>query len=129
MSAADAAEWLRLARQDLAVAWLAVGHSPPVIEATLFHCQQVAEQALKRVIAGANLLPPRIPPRTHDLGTLLRAAIAIRPGLAVLRGDAMLLTDCAVESRYPSTGGPYAIETTRAALAAAEHVLHAVAEA
>lgn len=125
MSAADAAEWLRLARQDLAVARLAVGHSPPLIEATLFHCQQVAEKALKRVIAGANLLPPR----THDLGTLLRAAIAIRPGLAVLRDDAMLLTDYAVEPRYPSTGGPYSIETTRAALAAAEHVLYAVEEA
>ena len=124
MSAADAAEWLRLARQDLAVARLAVGHSPPLIEATLFHCQQVAEKALKRVIAGANLLPPR----THDLGTLLRAATAIRPGLAVLRDDAMLLTDYAVEQRYPSTGGPYSIETTRAALAAAEHVLHAVEE-
>jgi len=124
MRAADWQEWLRLARQDVAVVRAILALDPPLVESALFHCAQAAEKALKSVIVGGKLSPQK----THDLDALLSVALAVRPSLNVREADARLLSRYAVDPRYPGDHTPYREYEAVDALAAAERVLRAVGE-
>jgi HEPN domain-containing protein len=62
-----------------------------------FHCQQAAEKYLKAVLSESGVPIPR----THDLGVLLGLAQPKLPNLLSLRRALNLLTQFAVEYRYP----------------------------
>ncbi len=91
------AEWMVLARSDLAVA--AVARVPSAVPATpCFLAQQAAEKSLKAV-----LLSRRISfSKTHDVGALLDL---LPPDMDVPVDvqHAALLTRYAVDTRYPGT--------------------------
>jgi len=61
--AADTRAWLSKAQQDLRAAALDLTASPPLLEDTLFHCQQAVEKALKALLTWHDR-PFR---KTHDL--------------------------------------------------------------
>lgn len=60
-------QWMSLAKQDLALARLAMGEDSISDQAFGFHVQQVVEKSLKAVIATQSNLPPP----THDLVWLI----------------------------------------------------------
>jgi len=71
----------------------------PNYDAACFHAQQCAEKYLK-----ARLQEAGSPfGRTHDLGKLLTILLPVEPGWSALRPDLLVLTDCAVEYRYPGS--------------------------
>ena len=109
-------EWLRFAREDLAIAATRL----PDVRLALhcFHAQQAAEKAIKAV-----LVARRVPfPFTHDLGRLIDLLEANGARISSEVRDADLLTDFATIARYPS-----AIEITEgdwsSALATARRVI------
>lgn len=119
----DPLEWLRVAREDLALAGAQV--SGVGFGLFCFHAQQAAEKAIKGV-----LLARRIPfPYVHDLGRLLDLIRAA--GLPVPEdvADADLLTDYATLARYPGNGEigesehAHAIATARAVVAWADELI------
>ncbi len=118
----SAADWLRHARSDLA---LAKTRSVPevLLESLCFHAQQAAEKALKAVLV-ARAIPF---PRTHNLGALLDLlANALQPPAEIQAAD--ILTDYAVSSRYPGEVEPITEEEYQEALRLAERVVHWAAE-
>lgn len=97
--APGAAFWLDKARRDLRMAELALQQGAVFADQVCFHSQQCAEKALKAMLVAAG----RVPPRSHDLGTILdeveRASPA--PEWRSLRDAAELLSDFGVGPRYP----------------------------
>jgi HEPN domain-containing protein len=69
----------------------------PLHDAVCFHCQQCAEKYLKALLKELGLPVPRV----HDLDELLIRLLPHRPTLTPLRSGLVLLTDYAVETRYP----------------------------
>ena len=89
-------DWLRHARSDLAMA--RGGRSGLILREHLcFHAQQATEKALKAVLLGCRIAPPR----THDIGHLLTLLPATLPQPAAVRAAAVL-TKYAVQARYPT---------------------------
>ena len=112
-----AADWLRHARSDLALARVS-RTADLLLETLCYHAQQAAEKSIKAV-----LLSQAIPfPRTHNLKVLLEL---LPPTCAVPHAVAksVALTDYAVMSRYPGKYEPVTEDEYRSALAAAEAVL------
>jgi len=64
----------------------------PNYDAACFHAQQCAEKYLKAHLAFK---------KTHDLVNLLNLILSIEPTWKVLRTDLIILTDFAVDYRYP----------------------------
>ena len=68
-------------------------------DAACFHAQQCAEKYLK-----ARLQEDSVPfKKTHDLVSLLNLVLALEPAWNMLRPDLIILTDFAVDYRYPGT--------------------------
>lgn len=111
------AHWLRHARSDLAYATATV---PPggLLEVPCFHAQQAAEKAIKAVLVAAQLPIPR----THNLKTLLERLPASVDVPEEVEGAA-ILTDYAVETRYPSDIEPVTEEECRDAVENAQRVV------
>ena len=123
----SAADWMRRARSDLALASI----TPPpgvVYEALCFPAQQAAEKAFKAVLIGAGVRPPR----THDRDVLVTRVEALRvvpPEVAAAGG---VLNRHAVQTRYPDDLGEVeetewqqAVAVAGAVVAWAEQVLRA----
>jgi HEPN domain-containing protein len=89
--------WLQKAQNDLRGAQIDLDASPPLIEDTLFHCQQACEKAMK----GFLTYHDRIFRKTHDLDVLAQACLSIDPVLAAVLDPARDLTVFAWEFRYP----------------------------
>lgn len=113
----SAADWLRHARSDLALAQV----SPPpgvLNEALCFHAQQAAEKAIKSVFVSEGLVFPY----THDIRMLLETL----PTSILIPDDVWLaaeLTEYAVLTRYPADLGVVTDEELRQAVALAEAVV------
>ena len=93
-------EWVDKAEGDWASAQREVrARKAPNYDAACFHAQQCAEKYLKARLqeAGASF------GRTHDLPTLLAIALTIEPTWSALKPDMLVLTDFAVEYRYPGS--------------------------
>lgn len=113
----SAADWLRHARSDLALA--RVQNTPEILRESLcFHAQQAAEKALKAVLVAHALAFPR----THNLGVLLDLLSTTRPLPAEIQA-ADILTEYAVSSRYPTEVEPVTDEEYQEALDLAERVV------
>ncbi len=70
---------------------------PPVHDPLCFHCQQIAEKYLKALLEEHGIPVPR----THDLDVLLSLVLPQQPKMASLRRPLNILTQYAVEYRYP----------------------------
>lgn len=122
MSAVDqqlALEWFEKAEHDLfsVSALRAIALAPT--DVMCFHCHQVAEKYLKGFLTW-HAIPVL---RTHDLEALLGHCMTIDASLATIRVSAALLTDYAIDVRYP--GLPHSdptLQETAAALDAARDV-------
>jgi HEPN domain-containing protein len=124
MSESEARRWLQFAKEDLETAELLLGESrPPRFVA--FHAQQAAEKALKAAVvaSGATVV------HTHDLSEL-RLLIPTTYEIAQTDADLALLSQLAVEPRYPDTAAAItdsiaetAIEDARKVVDAAERDL------
>jgi len=111
--------WLERAHSDFALARAALRLPDVLLEDACFHTQQCAEKALK-----ALFLQRGIPfPRTHVVETLLDLLGA--SGVTVPAGvdEALVLTQYAVQTRYPGVWEPVTPEEARFALEIASRVL------
>jgi len=96
------AEWVAKAEQDyLAAVKLAGERGARFSEIVCFHCQQSPEKYLKARLQEAEIEFPK----THDLVRLLRLVLTVEPLWESLQDVLKMLTEYAVELRYP---GDYA---------------------
>jgi len=93
-------EWLSKAGDDLRLAELAISAAPPMLWAAAFHAQQAVEKAIKALLTHHQIEFER----THNLDYLLDLCAEAAPQTEQLRDAATLLTDFAVEARYPLPG-------------------------
>jgi len=93
--------WLVKAHSDLRSARALVALPEPATDTAIYHCQQVAEKALKGFLA----FHDQPLERTHDLERLLELATALEPALAPLETQADILNPYATAFRYPDTLG------------------------
>jgi HEPN domain-containing protein len=109
-------EWVDKAEADYAAALLLRrSRKKGTRDIVCFHLQQCVEKYLKARLAEAGISFPR----THDLERLLDLTLAVEPMWATLRPAMALVTDYAVEVRYPGrTASP---AQTRSVLRAASH--------
>lgn len=92
------AEWVRKAEGDWASCQREVrARKQPNHDAACFHAQQCAEKYLKAWLQETGTAFGKI----HDLTKLLSLATPTQPTWAALRPDLTVLTDFAVDYRYP----------------------------
>lgn len=102
-------QWLTKAAEDLGLADLLV-QSSRFPAATVYHCQQAAEKALKAFLAWQDQ-PFR---KTHDLVELGGLCAALDQTLEPYLRRAAPLTDYAWKFRYPGDGDASAAEAEEA---------------
>jgi len=91
-------EWIQKAEEDFEAAQrLSRSRTIPLWNAVCFHAQQCAEKYLKACLQEEELDIPKV----HHLPSLLDKLIIRSPLLESLRPGLMLLTNFAVEFRYP----------------------------
>lgn len=92
------AEWVVKAAGDATTAYREYrARKAPNYDAACFHAQQCVEKLIKAV-----LIQQEIPfRRIHDLEVLLDACLELYPLWESLRADTQLLTQYAVQFRYP----------------------------
>jgi HEPN domain-containing protein len=93
-------EWISKAEGD----WIAAGllfraRRSANYDAACFHAQQSAEKYLKARLEEAGISAGR----THDLSRLLSLVLPVEPSWSVLRPELIVLTDFAVDYRYPGS--------------------------
>ena len=113
----SAEDWLRYAKSDLELARI---EKPAgvLLENLCFHAQQAAEKTLKAVLIFLEIDFPR----THNIRTLLDL---LPKGVDVPQEveESAILTDYAVESRYPMNSEPVDDEEYRQVIGLAETVV------
>ncbi|MEK6409180.1 MAG: HEPN domain-containing protein [Acidobacteriota bacterium] len=91
-------EWIAKAEGDWASALREVrARKQPNYDAACFHAQQCAEKYLKARLQEASTPSGK----THDLVKLLDLVLPIDPACGMLRADLAVLTNYAVDYRYP----------------------------
>ncbi|WP_053958156.1 HEPN domain-containing protein [Sulfobacillus thermosulfidooxidans] len=88
--------WIAQAREDFAVAQHAV--SAGWYKAACFHAQQCGEKWLKALL----ILYGQSPSRSHDLDFLADLLEPYVQGIESIREAAIVLTEYAIDARYPS---------------------------
>jgi HEPN domain-containing protein len=93
-------EWIGKAEGD----WTAAGllfraRRNSNYDASCFHAQQRAEKYLKARLEEAGVASGK----THDLVKLLALVLTVEPAWSILRQDLIVLTDFAVDYRYPGS--------------------------
>ncbi len=94
---AETREWLEKVVLDLRAARIDLEAAPPLLEDTLFHCQQAVEKTLKAFLAWHDK-PFR---KTHSLEEIGAACEAIDATIQVAIDPAVYLTEFAWAFRYP----------------------------
>jgi HEPN domain-containing protein len=93
-------EWISKAEGDWAAANLLYrARRNANYDATCFHAQQCAEKYLKARLEEAGIAAGK----THDLAKLLLLILPVEPSWSVLRSELIVLTDFAVDYRYPGS--------------------------
>jgi HEPN domain-containing protein len=90
-------QWLTKADQDLTAAKILLQSGSHVLGITAFHAQQAAEKYLKAFLVWKQIDFPK----THNIGTLLVLISGVDDELASKLMSARVLSDYAVENRYP----------------------------
>lgn len=118
----DPREWLNRARSNLAQAKL---KQPYVyLEDLCFNAQQAAEKAIKALLLNRGIRFPYI----HDIAELLHLLAQAGEDIPPRVQDAEVLSDYAVEARYPGLAEPVTPEEYEEAIALAEAVVFWVEE-
>ena len=93
-------DWVRKAEADFRGALRLASAKEPFHDLVAFHCQQSAEKYLKAILeeGGQHI------PKTHALDDLLSLLLPSHGTLASVQRGLLLLTDFAVDPRYPGTG-------------------------
>jgi len=118
----DTAQWLAKAKEDLRAARHALTAVPPLHDDAVFHCQQVAEKALKAFLAWHDQ-PFR---KTHSIEELGELCLGIDPDLRPEVDRAAPLSEFAWKYRYPGVAESPSGGETDAALGTAVDLLEAV---
>lgn len=113
----DPEEWLNRAKSNLVHA--RQKHPDIYLEDLCFDAQQAAEKAIKAVLIDLDIDYPY----THDLMTLLTLVAEEGKSVPDEVKEAAMLTDYAVESRYPSPAETVTDEEYEEAIATAQKVL------
>ncbi len=119
---ADTKAWLAKATSDLRAAGHALTARPPLFSDSAFHCQQVAEKAMKGFLAWHNV-PFR---RVHSLEEIGEQCLQIEPELRQILDRAVPLTEYAWKFRYPGEADEPTATEAQDALATAHAVYQAV---
>jgi len=90
-------EWLLKAEHDLKAAQKLLNSEENLNDIVCFHCQQAAEKYLKAYMVYLGIRPPK----THEIGYLITMIEEKDNKIASLKERADILTDYAVEVRYP----------------------------
>jgi HEPN domain-containing protein len=116
--------WLERARSDLALARAALTMLDVLLEDACFHAQQCAEKALKALLMERGIAFPR----THVIEMLLDLLKAEGVMIPDDVDEAFVLTQYAVQTRYPGAWDPVTLKEARSALRLAARVLTWVKE-
>lgn len=91
-------EWIEKAEADYATALRERRvRKSPNFDAVCFHAQQYIEKYLKAILVQQKMLITK----THDLEYLLDSILPFYPTMEAARSDLQLLTQYAVQYRYP----------------------------
>ena len=112
-------EWIEKAEGDYAAVQQLLQASDPLHDIICFHAQQCIEKYLKAWLQEANIPVPR----THNLEELLALILPTLPAWSHWQSDFKIITEYAVESRYPGPSRT-ADDTQRA-----RHICDAVRQA
>jgi len=115
--------WLVRAHSDLALARAALTLADVVLEDACYHAQQCAEKALKALLLYRGITFPR----THVVELLLDLLKAESESIPRDVDEALVLTQYAVQTRYPGIWDPVTLDEARSALDTATTVLTRVA--
>ncbi len=118
------AEWFRKADGDLETARTILESGKILHESVCFHCQQCVEKLLK----GFLILHERPVSKTHDLERLLEECSGIEPSFSMWEEPCVILTDYAVDVRYPDNFIQTTSDHAREALGFAEAIWRFVLE-
>jgi HEPN domain-containing protein len=117
-------EWIRHAKSDLHIAEIALAHPGILFEDACFHAQQCAEKALKALLAHLDISFPR----THAIEVLLDLLVTAGIRVPSNIDEADLLSQYAVQTRYPGRWESIDSEETEKAISIATNVLKWVEE-
>ena len=90
-------QWLVKAKNDLLSAELLFKANPPLLDTAVYHCQQVAEKALKAFLTYKEIPFQKI----HHLTVLVEQSMEVDSTFEKLLDIADILTPYAVAFRYP----------------------------
>lgn len=110
--------WFHKAENDLLSAQNNLAAKVTPTDAVCFHCQQAAEKFLKGFLAWHG----QPFGKTHDLESLVADCAEVNPDLIELRNDANMLTDFAVEVRYPDVPEEPTLQEAKEALKRAKNI-------
>jgi HEPN domain-containing protein len=116
--------WLQRARSDLLLGEVAYNTTGVMLEDACFHAQQCAEKALKGLLSHLNIAFPR----THAIELLLDLLKNAGSDIPHRIDEAFILTQYAVETRYPGSIEPIDRDEARKALLLSTEVLKWVEE-
>jgi len=111
-------KWIKKAKNDLLSAERELSFEDPITDVVCFHCQQSAEKYLKAFLVHHQVYFPR----THRILELLELCATIDLSFREELEDADILTDYAVELRYPDIWLETGIEESKEALEIAKKV-------
>ena len=119
---AETMAWLRKAASDLRAADHDLAACPPILDASVFHCQQTAEKAMKAFLSWSDK-PFR---KTHNLEELGEACLKLDSSLKEIVDHAVPLTEYAWRFRYPGEPEEPTLDEAKEALTTAREVFEAV---
>jgi HEPN domain-containing protein len=115
----DPREWLNRARSSLAKAERTFGTPQVYLEDLCFDAQQAAEKAIKAVLIHLNVRFPYV----HDLAQLLALVEQAGQSVPASVQRSAILSDYAVETRYPGLAEPVTRQEYDEAMALAGEVV------
>ena len=110
--AADVQAWLAKVAADLRAAKHDLAADPPLLEDSLFHCQQAAEKTFKAFLTSHNTSFRK----THDLNELGLQSVRIDPSLEPLCRRVARLTAYAWIFHYPGQPGEPTVDEAQQAI-------------
>ena len=115
-------DWVNKADLDIRSADALLAQDHPLLYPSCFHSQQAAEKYIKALLTWWNIEPPK----THELGKLLKMVEARNAELAAPLLDVIVLNTYAVDIRYPGDQPEPSLEESREALELAQRVQAAI---
>lgn len=112
-------DWLIHSRSDLRLAKISLKDTQILPEDCTFHAQQCAEKALKALLIAKSIEYPR----THSLEVLVGLLNERGMQIPETIDQAYILTQYAVQTRYPGEWEPITRHEARKAMELAEYIL------